>query len=688
MKILAHISPLGVGGRSITGQQLLEELLRRGHEVRVITNTRKFAGNKKSMEGHKLVSATTTLTVIENPLKVETYYKWADVVFTQAGPTTRAIKYAAAHKKPLITYIHDRTKIKAYGINRRNTALVIFNAKWLMDESRYNGNQTVVNPPVFPEKYRTERGDGILLVALLPQKGSDLFYKLARLMPEHHFIGLKGRGGIDIPRTLPSNVEIIDSVPPDRMKEVYGRARIVLMPSHEIKGSIWVESWGRVGIEAAASGIPTIASIESPGLRESLGEDGIFLPFNDLTTWESKIRELDDPEVYQRHSQYALKLSEMRHPGPQVDALEEKLREMARPKTIEPAPLPQLPKSFNGKLIDFYAGERHFIDHMAPIYHALPAIHRGEFVVKGKELIEHAKSLNIRAMNEAYYKLKRGERKGPLVVAAVGSTARTYGRSRPVVLVNHGAGQSWQGVRHSSYAGGLKRDCISLFIEPGDSPAAKDHKAYPKAKIAMVGCCKLDGWHEQLLRIGPKPRSSPPVIAISFHWECLVVPETRSTLPHYRKVLPRIAEWDKSGKVKILGHGHPNLNHWKEMVKIWESLGIEAVPDFDEVMERADVFVNDQMSTLYEFASLDRPVVVLNAPWYRRKVEHGLRFWECANVGIQVNEPQELIPAIREALLDKPEQKELRHKAVNKVYKYTDGKATDRAVEAILGLLK
>jgi hypothetical protein len=56
-------------------------------------------------------------------------------------------------------------------------------------------------------------------------------------------------------------------------------------------------------------------------------------------------------------------------------------------------------------------------------------------------------------------------------------------------------------------------------------------------------------------------------------------------------------------------------------------------------------------------------------------------------VGVQVNEPGELIPAIKEALLDKPEQQELRRKAVGKIYKFTDGRATERAVKAILELL-
>ena len=58
--------------------------------------------------------------------------------------------------------------------------------------------------------------------------------------------------------------------------------------------------------------------------------------------------------------------------------------------------------------------------------------------------------------------------------------------------------------------------------------------------------------------------------------------------------------------------------------------------DFDEVMERSTLYICDNSSTLYEFASTGRPVVVLNAPWFRRDIEHGLRFWEHADVGVSV----------------------------------------------------
>ena len=110
--------------------------------------------------------------------------------------------------------------------------------------------------------------------------------------------------------------------------------------------------------------------------------------------------------------------------------------------------------------------------------------------------------------------------------------------------------------------------------------------------------------------------------------------------------------------------------------------GIEAVRDFRDVCRRADVYVCDNSSTLFAFAATGRPVVVLNPPWYDRRVDHGLRFWDAADVGVQCNDPRELGPAINEALHDTPGQKRRREAALELVYAYRTG-AAQRAADVL-----
>lgn len=255
-----------------------------------------------------------------------------------------------------------------------------------------------------------------------------------------------------------------------------------------------------------------------------------------------------------------------------------------------------------------------------------------------------------------------------------------------MVLINHGAGQSWRSptgfIANPTWAGGKGREHYDMILEPGEGPAECDSQICHKTKVIAIGCPRMDKWYP----VKPKPQGNPPVVAIGFHHNVYIVPEALSAFKHYEHILPALAQWEKSGAIKLLGTGHPTK--WEALwLPLWKKLGIEPVFDFDKVLERADVYVRDQHSTLYEFASLDRPVVALNAPWYRRDMEHGIRFWEYANVGVQCDEPEDLISAIKRALNDPPEQQGLRHKAVEAVYKYTDGHSTERAVEALLSLL-
>ena len=76
--------------------------------------------------------------------------------------------------------------------------------------------------------------------------------------------------------------------------------------------------------------------------------------------------------------------------------------------------------------------------------------------------------------------------------------------------------------------------------------------------------------------------------------------------------------------------------------------------------------------------------MVLNAPWYRRWIHHGLRFWDCADVGLQCDRPEDLAETIARALEDPPEQQQRRREIIRRVYPVTPGTAAQTAARAIL----
>lgn len=315
-------------------------------------------------------------------------------------------------------------------------------------------------------------------------------------------------------------------------------------------------------------------------------------------------------------------------------------------------------------MIDAIGREPHFISHLAPVWLALPGRKKGGFYVPNDAMAQHALSLGI----EAYIGVPR-ETSNHVLVASWGDYKRTVGQ--PVIFMEHGSGISY-GEGFSSYAGGRGKDNAVLFLCPNERVAELNSEAYPNARIAVVGCPKLDGMKVR----GVQARTT----AISFHWPCHVVPETNWAYPEYRNYLRRIGE---KSECEVLGHAHPRV--WSRLGPVYKRIGIEPVRSFADVLDRSDLYVVDNSSTLYEFAAAGRPTVVMNSVRYRRHIDHGLRFWEHIP-GPQVDHGSTLAWTIKRMLDGEWEEwEDARLQAVRAAYGQwgNDGRATKRAIAAI-----
>ena len=338
-------------------------------------------------------------------------------------------------------------------------------------------------------------------------------------------------------------------------------------------------------------------------------------------------------------------------------------------------------------MIDAIACEPQFLDHLAPVWAALPDRGRGRFLVDGS-LMERAQRLGIEAHPIPADTLRATSRPpkanpgdGPrALVASIGDTkiGRRLGYRR-FAFLEHGAGQAYIGVRgvngrNPSYAGGIDREDTGLFMVPNEYSANLWRQAYPDARVAIVGCPKLD----TLPRRQVDPIAPSPTVAVSFHWPAYVCPEAGTAVGTYAPVLA-----DLGRRFHVIGHAHPKGDWPDKMAKIYRRAGIEFVRDFDEVCRRADLYVCDNSSTLFEFAATGRPVVVLNSPQYRRNVHHGGRFWDWSHVGLNVDRATDLIPGIERALEDGGDLFADREDALSLVYAYRTG-AAERAASALV----
>lgn len=264
------------------------------------------------------------------------------------------------------------------------------------------------------------------------------------------------------------------------------------------------------------------------------------------------------------------------------------------------------------------ANALHLLHHLIPILQALPEDLRGE-------------AIQDRQLTPAHVKL--WSERDIVMVASYRDIAAARGRR--VIYVEHGAGQSYVGARGEAsryYHGGDHPDNVVGYIGPRQSVI--DAWGRPGFAAGAPICDPFELF------------STERCVAITFHWNgappnMVGVPEAGTAWEHYVDRLADIVAEFRRNDWTVLGHHHPRF---LAPVSVWNRLGVEVAPA-EEVRRRAQLLVADNTSLMYEMMYLGRGVIALNAPWYRRDVEHGLRFWEHAPK-VQVDDADELIDLI------------------------------------------
>lgn len=187
--------------------------------------------------------------------------------------------------------------------------MVVCNTRWIarrLSPGRHGVRSVVVHPTIDPAQHATEPGDAVTMINFFRIKGPETFWRLARSFPNYRFLAVRGAYGKQDIRPGLKNVEVIATTTNMR-RDVWSRTRVLLVPSR-------YESYGRVAIEACASGIPVIAA-PTPGLRESLGRGGVFVARSNPGEWQRRLRALmESPAAWQRASNAArARIGELDH---------------------------------------------------------------------------------------------------------------------------------------------------------------------------------------------------------------------------------------------------------------------------------------------------------------------------------------------------------------------------------------
>ncbi|MBY8343410.1 MULTISPECIES: glycosyltransferase family 4 protein [Streptomyces] len=304
---------------------MLRPLAERGHRVEVWLSHPGRIEKNYEIDGVQVVPYQEGMDFAAHAQKADVLLSHFENVPLMAG-------LARDRLIPLAVICHDNFAVSFH--NAAGADLVVYNSEWIRRDgeifyARYPReflprNSIVVRPPVIAEEYHTQPGDCATLVNLNPDKGGEVFWQIAAWTPEWNFLGVRGAYGRQVmpPPRLP-NCEVVDGVPGQRMREhVYSRSRVVLMPS-------LYESWGRVAVEAFASGIPVVAH-PTPGLVESLGEAGIFAYRDDLNAWIHALSSLRDPDNWARASRRAKARSIELSAAPDLDLWSDAVEALSR----------------------------------------------------------------------------------------------------------------------------------------------------------------------------------------------------------------------------------------------------------------------------------------------------------------------------------------------------------------------
>lgn len=309
---LAHqYVPVRCAGAETMLHSMLRALAARGHQVDVSLSAQH--GPPYEVDGVKVWPYVSKRDVFD-------HLPGADVVVGHLENSPRAACLGQWNGNRVVLVHHntlDATK-KLLIAPQGHVDLVAVNSEWMAKDLREwfqprrqdPPPMVVCRPVVDPAEHATTPGDRVTLVNMrvdershgdlhVMGKGGNLFRQLAATMPDTKFLGVTGAYGTQQDMSGLDNVEVLPHLPHGEMREkVWARTRVLLVPSS-------YESWGRVGTEALCSGIPVIAH-PTPGLRESLGDAGIFVDRADADGWRRALEDLTDPGLYAAASQRAL----------------------------------------------------------------------------------------------------------------------------------------------------------------------------------------------------------------------------------------------------------------------------------------------------------------------------------------------------------------------------------------------
>lgn len=339
MKIALFVRNMESPGGAERSIEALRDHLGNDHEVKIFSVIEEDSGGLLSFQLPLPMELKVLTSYAESFRKKGELQGFdPDLILTQHELSYLAAKYSEKNDTEIILFLRDysmvyrqrywgRYKVDAIAnyllsfIKEKFTRKILDQSSKIIANSNYLGKvyeeyyeieTETIYPFVNLSDYEVDStGEKILHVNPSKEKGIEITLDVAEQMPEEEFIIAGTTGDSDIQERIYEleNVEHLGYL--EDIRDAYCQTKIVLMPSK------WEEPYGRIPVEAGASGIPTIATNRG-GLPESVGDEDLLV---DYSTYEFKEKIKEVKQNYETYSNRARENSGSKRQEVQIQKL-------------------------------------------------------------------------------------------------------------------------------------------------------------------------------------------------------------------------------------------------------------------------------------------------------------------------------------------------------------------------------
>lgn len=259
---------------------------------------------------------------VVQPADTDDDWAGADVALVHLEDAERLVGLGRRYHVPLVVLARRLREMRR--VDPRRFALAVFPSAAFAGEARWNASKLVARPPIYVDEFRVplEPEGRITLVNLSVESGASMLFDLVRRQPGRKFLAVRGCVGRQLPP--PGNIPNLEVVGPvdgvGGMREIYARTRLLLMPADQ--------TYGRVAVEAACSGIPILAH-PSLAAMETMAAGALWVARERHDDWHAWFRRLDVPAEYAKASKAALDRAVRLDPTHDIAALLSRLEAVA-----------------------------------------------------------------------------------------------------------------------------------------------------------------------------------------------------------------------------------------------------------------------------------------------------------------------------------------------------------------------